>query len=529
MYWRRLPVMALLLVTLLFYLSPVTSYATSIPGSYVSQGKTRSKDDPDNSDDVVVQSAQDDAYKYFFPLVLSSPLPSFSCDYTIGPEIPVADARTNYSSVRPGDRVCIAAGNRGDLSLRNFRGTPGSPITFVNSGGRVVIDSSTSHGIMVKNSRYFRLTGSGADGLNYGIKIVGSTSAGVDVGFKSTNFEIDHIEVSGVNNAGIHAKTEAVCSDGSANDYDYDADGVTIDDPDDVVNRDSFTQFNFALHDNYVHNVGTEGFYVGSSFYRGRKVNCRGGTETVYAPVINGVSIYNNKVTDTGWDGIQVGSAIQRCDIHHNQIFRDSQANRSNQQGGIMNNPGSVCNIYNNFIKDGGGPGIFVQGNGGNVLANNVIVSAGQNMAVGNNGGDGITIISGSNTGSSIYVLNNTLVRPRNFGVKFHCRKGSDNCIQNNIIVGPGNLDSYGQAAYIQTWRYTNVSVTHNLGRQDLADVKFKDPTRDDYSIQWNSLAVDAGIDPIPGMVTLDYVGRSRPQGAYYDIGAYECEFPPPP
>ena len=330
--------------------------------------------------------------------------------------------------------------------------------------------------------------------------------------------------------AGISSKTKAVCSDGSTNDYDYDGDGITRGDLDDVVNRDTFTQFESVFHDNYVHNVGTEGLYIGSSFYSvGKEVRCDSGAETVYDPVLEGVDIYNNRIADTGWDGIQVGSATQRCAIHHNRIRKDSRAEQRYQRSGVMNNPGSVCNIYSNFIKDGFGPGIYVQGNGGNILYNNVIVNAGQNKDVGSTGGDGIHNRTGSNPGNSVYVLNNTIVNPRTFGVRFASKKGSDNRIQNNIIVSPGNYESYGEDAYVQTEEYTNVTVSHNLSRQVLVDVKFKDPAMENYSIRRDSPAVDSGTDPYLKTVTTDYTGKVRPQGVSYDIGAYEYGFPPRP
>lgn len=458
-------------------------------------------------------------YRTFMPLIVKDYL---SCDHIIESSVAVADARTDYF-VKPGDTVCLAPGSRGALAIRNFQGAPDNPITLTNFGGQVVIDSDTSHGILFQNSRFFRLTGSGASDIAYGIRIVDSVGTGVRVGYKSSDFEIDHVEVSGVDGAGISAKSKAVCSDGSSNNYDYDADGKELGDLDDVVNRDNFTQYDFAFHDNYIHDVGSEGLYVGSSFYQeGRDLNCDSGPETAYDPIIKGVNVYDNIVTNTGWDGIQVGSATKKCNIHHNVIVGDSRKDRSDQQSGVMNNPGSVCNIYNNFVKDGGGPGIYVQGNGGNVIYNNVIVNAGRDEPVGNNGGDGIAVMRGSNPGNSIYVLNNTIITPKNFGIKFPSDQGSDSRIQNNIIVAPGNYDSYGEEAYIQTWGLESTTISNNLTGQTLAGMRFVNPALHNYSIGAGSPAVDSGIDCGLDMAVRDYVGVPRPQGTGYDIGAYE-------
>jgi hypothetical protein len=438
-----------------------------------------------------------------------------ACDHTIGLTIGVADARTNYPGVNPGDTVCISAGTRNGLILRNFEGTAEKPITFVNFAGQVVINSTGSNGILIQNSRFFRLTGSGREGMTYGIKIVHSLNVGVDIGFKSSDLEVDHLEITGVGGVGITAKTEGVCSDGSTDDwqaYDYDGDGVKVGDLDDVVNRSTFTQYNSVLHHNYVHNVGTEGFYVGSSFYQGESLSCDSGTETVYPPLLKGVNVYNNVVEDTGWDGIQVGSATEDCNIHHNTIYRDSRAQQKYQQSGIINNPGSICNIYNNFSKDGGGPGIYIQGNGGNEIYNNIILNPGQN---GISGGDGITIATGSNTGNNISAWNNTIINPYSYGIYFRNDRGSSNKIQNNIIVDP-------EGKYLTTGGRTNVIVSNNLSRGNISEVQFTDPTSDDYSVQPDSLAVDAGADLSFEGIVVDYVGVARPQGSGYDIGAYE-------
>jgi len=506
---KKLAITFLIIIALSFSLTSVSSYATQSPVSSTLGRMSTAKPFRANADTHLV----------FLPLVSKS---SLSCSHIIGQTVSVADALTNYADVRPGDMVCIAAGLRGDLLLRNFQGTAEDPITFINLRGQVVIHSGISHGILVQNSRFFRLTGTGTDDIQYGLKVVTSTNVGIDIGYKSSDFEIDHIEVSGVGGAGISAKTEAVCSDGSSNDYDYDGDGIKLGDPDDVVNRNNFTQYNLAFHDNYIHDVGTEGIYVGSSFYVGQEARCNSGTETIYAPIIEGVSIHNNKITDTGWDGIQVGSATENCSIHYNEILRDSQANEPYQQSSIMNNPGSVCNIHSNFIQNGGGPGIFVQGNGGNIIYNNLIVNPGQNKPFGNNCGDGITVIDGSNPGNSIYILNNTVVTPKNFGINFASDKGADNRIQNNIIVAPGSYYLCGEDAYIQVWRHTNVLTANNLKSTTLAEIKFIAPASNNYAIRSDSPAVDSGINWNLGVAPVDYAGISRPQGKSYDIGAYE-------
>jgi hypothetical protein len=58
-----------------------------------------------------------------------------TCNYTIALNVTTADGAGNFAAVRPGNTVCIQAGTRSGLALKNFHGQAGSPITFINSGG----------------------------------------------------------------------------------------------------------------------------------------------------------------------------------------------------------------------------------------------------------------------------------------------------------------------------------------------------------------------------------------------------------
>ncbi|MDX1521431.1 MAG: hypothetical protein R3264_07375, partial [Anaerolineae bacterium] len=176
---------------------------------------------------------------------------SVECDHTIGLEIDTADARTNYDQVKPGDTVCIEAGQRVSLKLENFEGTPTEPITFINDGGQVLFDGISGMALRFTNSRNFRITGTGDPNYQYGFKIDGGYHFGVRVHFKTSDFEIDHIEIRNTNGAGIMAQTASTCPDGSNNTHDYDNDGIVIGDPDDVVTRENFTQYNSVVHDSF--------------------------------------------------------------------------------------------------------------------------------------------------------------------------------------------------------------------------------------------------------------------------------------
>ena len=425
------------------------------------------------------------------------PLVSPICDHLIRLEISKVDGFGRNPGIKPGDRVCIEAGVRSTLKLMNLQGTPEKPIVVINSGGTVVIRSSPADYavIHIQNSEHIRLTGIGvsdrcgsaypAAEQNCGIVLVGG-SRGVAGTDKTGHIEIDHIEIQNPLKMGLTVKSTEKT-------------GVT---------RFDWTQYNTSLHHNFVQRAGTEGVYVGSSFYNTRS-----------DPLLKGVDISHNLIIHTGWDGLQVGSAVENCRIHHNRIIQVSLENHPKQQSGIMNNRGSVCHIYNNFILEGAGRGIYIQGNGGNRVFNNVIVRPGQQ---GNDRGDGIVVTQGSNIGSSVFVWHNTIIEPRRYGIYFKSNQGEHNQIQNNIIVNPGRLAKAGMNAYIRTNGLKNITVSNNLYHESISEAGFTNPEGDNYSLLPDSPAIDAGLKLMNNSIMSDYRAASRPQGYGFDIGAYE-------
>lgn len=457
-------------------------------------------------------------YQIFLPIVLT-PRPveaepeeivPTGCDHTIRPKIDVADGRDNYASVDPGDIVCIKGGKvRGPLILKNFKGTAEKPIIFRNFAGQVLIDSDTWYGLRIQNSQHFVLTGTGSSD-EYGFKLIHSTSHGLRISHKSENFTVDHIEVTEVAAVGIMVNTDGDCSDASNVDYDYDNDGQVVGDKDDVINRDRFVQQNSIFYHNYIHNVGTEGFYIGDSHYEeGKNLACSNGTETVYDPLLHEVHVYDNLIEDTGWDGLQVGSATEACTIHHNRIYRDSLANEPSQQSGIMNNPGSVCDIYNNYIKESGSQAIYLKAYGDNQVYNNIIENPGHLVL-----GSGIIIARQSSNGN-IAVFNNTIIHPSEHGILHLNENGKNNIIENNLIVKLGS--SAGEPIMLGYDR--NVTLSNNLTKKNIDKVKFVDPLVGNYALQADSPALDAGKSQ---PITFDYFNAPRPQGLGFDIGAVE-------
>ncbi|MFB3906510.1 MAG: choice-of-anchor Q domain-containing protein [Acidobacteriota bacterium] len=449
------------------------------------------------------------------------------CDHTIGLSVGTADARGNFRVVQPGDVVCIAAGSRGPLTLKNFQGAASAPIVFRNAGGAVVLNTSASVGIKVQNCRYFRLTGTGDSSIKYGIQVKGSYGFGINIGWKSSDMEIDHIEIAQTSDqAGIKANTKSNCSDGSDNNYDYDGDGRIAYDLDDVVTQANFTQYNTRIHDNHVSNTAREGFYIGAnrsvyaSYGQGSDAPCPTAPTQPLNPLLDTVRIYNNIIERSGWDAMNIKAAYRNCQVYSNRIVEDSTATLTSQQGGIHPDLNSQCDIYNNFLRDGNAVALKLAGSGGKVY-NNVIINAGRGYTPSDKEGTGIHVWS-SGSGAPYVVVNNTIVNPMSYGVYFAYPTQSGNRIQNNVIVNPGAYNSLGDQAYISIVGSASAQVGNNYKTLNLANLLFTNPAGEDYSLRTGSPAIDKGVDLTSVGITSDRVGTPRPIGPTFDVGAYE-------
>ena len=428
------------------------------------------------------ETGQDDAKQ---PISPSLPV---DCDHVIPTTVKEVDGDSNYSDVEAGDTVCIAAGVRGPLELRNFHGASGRTIAFVNRGGIVDIRGSDDDyaGIQIEDSDHIRVTGAGlsrqcgadvaSQAQRCGIRILGPAHS-VTGKSRTEYLAVDHVEMGNTTQSAVSIK-------------------------DNSLGRGEWIEHDIVLNHNYIHDVHDEGVYIGSSDYA-----------TGDYHVLHGVHLSYNLVVDTGRDGLQVGSATRDCTIHHNIVRKSGHNNESSHRAGVMNNKGSVCDIYNNLIADTAGWGIYVQGNGTNRIYNNVVVRAGRSVRAGDGDGDGISIHDGSNVDGSIYVWNNTVVEARGDGIGWGNDVGSDNQILNNVAIASGgtNID-----------KDANVHVGHNFAAQTVAAAQFVDAAIDDYRLRPQSPAKDAGAALHDRGVVEDYDGVPRPQGSSFDIGAYE-------
>jgi hypothetical protein len=388
---------------------------------------------------------------------------------------------------KPGDVICLSSGVvYSYLTFANIIGSQTNPIIITNCGG---IASVTAPGkpyvVKIANSKYFKVTGGNVNN-GYGIKLSSSSTNGLVLGPLTTNFEIDHLEVSNVTFAGIMAKTDPTC--------------------DDTTIRGNFTMRDVTFHHNYIHHTGGEGFYVGHTSYGGVNTSC--GLRLPHT--IEGIEITQNIVKYSGWDAIQLSSAPVGASISRNIVENYSTRNNSNQQGGICigGGTGGVC--HGNVIKGGYGPGLVVYGLAENLIYNNIICNAGTM---------GIFCDERTAPGAGYTFLNNTIISPKKDGIRIYAENVPGNTFSNNIIVSPGSgvyIEKLSAAVPLQT---DNNYLTNNL-----AELKFVNPSGYNYRLATGSPAINTGKDISVYSIVKDHYNATRFKGNFYDIGASEYQ-----
>lgn len=416
-----------------------------------------------------------------------------TCDYVVDKAGVYTNSKLN---IKPGQTVCIKAGRYDYLRFNGFVGTASQPIRFVNCDGLVSVGVDAYYsGIQFNTSRYFILSGSGDPSLQYGFKLDRSnqSASGVSIGGLSSDCEVERVEVAYAGFAGFMIKTDPSC--------------------DSTTWRGNFTMYNVSLHDNYVHDTGGEGFYIGHSYYTGVNVTCNGTQKTVYPHLIYGLQVYNNRIEHTAAEGLQYGCAPD-ARIHHNTLEYTGMAPFANyQNNGIQIGGGGGGDCYSNQLSHVAGIGLIIVGHlGDNRIYNNVINDASL---------DGIFCDdrAGSLPNTTMLFANNTINRTGRDGIRLY-NQNNTNLIVNNAITQvnaqgnqSGRVFTFMQGA--QATMMTNVTAVTagtTLYIDDTAD--FRPAT--------NSPLIGAGTNISNLGVIADLPGNNREDGSKYDAGAYK-------
>jgi hypothetical protein len=423
--------------------------------------------------------------------------------------IPLSLNQIDGDTIQPGDTLKLLPGNRSFLLLKNIQGTSNQPVIIINKGGASVISTNHYYGIKFSECSHIKLLGNGHPTTPYGIKITQVLQgAGITIDDRSTDVELAYVEITNTKIGGIYAKTDPTCSF--------------------LATRDKFTMYNLHIHHCYVHDIPDEGMYVGSSKYTGQYLP--GCDTTVLPHLIYHVSIHNNIIERSGWDGIQVSSASIDCHIFDNIVRFDSQKEMPNQMSGILIGGGSNCDCYNNSIFDGKGDGIDILGFGEMKIYNNLIVRQGRTFQPTNENAFRHGIFIGNapdNAPATLKIMHNTIISPKSTGIRFLNQNTSSDLLFNNIVSNPGSFAVAGNLAYFDNnGSQVSPSIKNNIFTEHPENVGFINYLGDNYDLKPGASAVNSGFNAGLNKVTFDLLNRPRPHNAGFDIGAFESQDP---
>lgn len=233
------------------------------------------------------------------------------------------------------------------IDLINTEGSPNCPIVITNYDGQVVSGTAQVYGANIRFTGKYDILGktgdsgyTGWDNLGTTTCLTGKFGFKIGAGYNDTvstalqfnqskgqvgirtsvsNIEVDNVEVGNGGYAGIAFKT-----DDSA-----------------AMNMD-----NIRIHDNYIHDTGGEGIYLGST-----------GVDPQHQ--FTGLRIYDNLITRTGLNSFQTGQLQDDCRIYNNTIicpsmdwaqafglYQDQSTQYQMRKNGTS--------IYNNLVVGGG-------------------------------------------------------------------------------------------------------------------------------------------------------------------------------
>jgi len=461
---------------------------------------------------------------FFFSFQINLNAQDCGCDHQItGNSDNVNVIEASSFDYQAGDVFCIEAGDYKSFRFKGFQGSENAPLIFKNCGGIVNIDGPSYTGISFWSSQYIRITGTGSEDAEFGIRVNSTNSAisGVAVAELSSDFEIDHLEIANTGFAGIIAKTDPQC-----------------DRPE--TWRENFVLKNLNIHHNYIHDTEGEGMYIGGTFgYETSKRVCDGVER--FAHLLENVTVNDNILQNTGWDGIQVNLTTKNARIYNNLIegYGTEKEYAQNQgmslgaiQGKVYNN--RIIQNPANTTEDQMGISI-ISIFSDTYFYNNLIVGSGsygiwmhQRMEDEN-----------FDTGGGFYFLNNTIIKPGKAGTFFNSRSSGgsgprpylNEVYINNAVVDPGS--DYEGSGF---WKGIEESFFDFNDREDrdagefqtnfmgrgLDTLKFENPDANNFIPAEGSVLIDAGVDVSEYGVTRDLRGGERPVDEAYDIGAYE-------
>jgi parallel beta-helix repeat protein len=367
------------------------------------------------------------------------------------------------SCLKPGDTLLIREGTYPAFTVRNLQGTADAVITIRGfPGEKVVID------------RY-------PDGGVFTVHLLGKCSYLVFADFEVTDSDpaVDEMRKVDVTTPEGLAATKKFIEDQKKDEKQHYRDGVRINPP--TANPKPGEGHNHLVFLRLtVHHMLGLGFTgIGEHMqFIGNHVYDLGYPRSGYGWYLSGSDnlFRDNRIHDCPYGLHLYGTAISRTVVENNTIYSNGKP---------------FYHLSSDKVHPGGS-GILLWAEGGeNIIRNNVLW-------------DNHTGINVDSKGA--LVVNNTVFASGKTGI--FCFPKKDMIVRNNIVWKSGNKDLALDEG--------------NTGDHNLVgvDPKFADEEKKDLDLKAGSPAIGAGVE-VKGS-DIDFIGRIRPEGTAWDIGAYE-------
>lgn len=380
------------------------------------------------------------------------------------------------SMAHPGDVICLRAGTRGALTLRDVVGTEAMPITLQACDGTVTLQGTTGDVLALNDVRHLRVTGAGGEVPHLRIDGAAMASIGIHANGCTEHVELEHLEVFNTTYTALRVHAEsASCA----------------------------VREGFFVHDVHFHDVGGEGLFIGIN-----------SAVTPYR--IEGVRIEDSLIERTGFQGLKVGQ-VGDAVLLRNVLVDVGIGGVGGEDTGLALGAGSVVRAERNVVIR---PAASCVGFGGRslTLINNVFAGC---------GGRGVVVNGQSDTSERrIAILHNTFVAIHDEGFTHWAPAPPTLCIvANNLFVGIAGGTSIAGIRTEGAWTLEGNllfgdATAAGVSPRDVMTVSAAALGAAPFDLLASSPARDAAAAVSGYPVARDFLDRLRDSTP--DVGAYE-------